>query len=484
MRCKNCDYRLWNLRSRQCPECGRAFLPSEYDLRPNAVRFCCPHCSTAYYGTSAQGHLEPRRFACVTCGNVVDMDEMVLQPAEGVEEDTTGIAPLAWFDRKKIGTFRAWMRTVGRSMIGPAALIERVPALDGTARAWGFLMLTLLLIPLLGMGPIMLFSVIAGGAPGVLPMLLGIAVMAAVAVAGFALFALLWSAISHGLLRITGQTPHPASRTINAILYSSGPVVLAATPCVGMYLIPVGVIWWTVCAILAVQAAQRAGGLRATLVVGTFPGVFAVAAGAGFIALFAWGLRPGGAFSMTGERATTQLVATSVTVYALANNGPPAHAATLLEDSSMTSTLLTVTGSATSDNTITVAGTSLTRLDAMLTSERRVKLDAAVKAMPSDVVAHRLGDFVFTYHGVTLSPPTPGIWIVVLAPDPPANPAPPLDKVWVADAAGTVSQFRTARLAQNLKSQNQLRKQAGLPPLPDPFTVMHDKPVGASDVPP
>ena len=32
MRCKTCDYPLWNLTTRVCPECGTPFLPSQFDI--------------------------------------------------------------------------------------------------------------------------------------------------------------------------------------------------------------------------------------------------------------------------------------------------------------------------------------------------------------------------------------------------------------------------------------------------------------------
>jgi hypothetical protein len=89
MRCQQCEYRLWNLTSRQCPECGTPFAPSEFDFAPNTVRFCCPHCDQDYYGTSASGHLVPDAFDCVRCHNFIRMDEMVMRPAEGVEEEDT-----------------------------------------------------------------------------------------------------------------------------------------------------------------------------------------------------------------------------------------------------------------------------------------------------------------------------------------------------------------------------------------------------------
>ena len=87
MRCKTCDYPLWQIRDRKCPECGSAFRPSDFEFTLNSVRFCCPHCEQAYYGTGANGHISPRTFACVSCAKVIDMDEMVLLPAEGVKDE-------------------------------------------------------------------------------------------------------------------------------------------------------------------------------------------------------------------------------------------------------------------------------------------------------------------------------------------------------------------------------------------------------------
>ena len=80
MQCKSCEYPLWNLKARQCPECGTPFTPSEFEFVINSVRYCCPHCNQAYYGTSEKGHLVPSEFDCVTCGRHLTMDEMVLLP--------------------------------------------------------------------------------------------------------------------------------------------------------------------------------------------------------------------------------------------------------------------------------------------------------------------------------------------------------------------------------------------------------------------
>ncbi len=86
MRCTSCDYALWNLKTRRCPECGRAFRPGDYEFVPNSVQFCCPHCNQAYYGTGPKGHLVPEEFDCVRCSRRIGMDEMALLPAEGVDE--------------------------------------------------------------------------------------------------------------------------------------------------------------------------------------------------------------------------------------------------------------------------------------------------------------------------------------------------------------------------------------------------------------
>ena len=108
MRCKICDYRLWNLRSRVCPECGTPFKPSEFEFFLNSVQFCCLHCNQTYYGTGAKGHLVPAEFECVKCARQIHMDEMVLLPTEGIEEEQTKAHTMPWMERKKRGAVRAW----------------------------------------------------------------------------------------------------------------------------------------------------------------------------------------------------------------------------------------------------------------------------------------------------------------------------------------------------------------------------------------
>jgi len=80
-----------------CAECGTPWKPSDFDLRVNAVRFCCPACGQAYYGTSFKGQLEPTEFACVTCGAACSMDgNMVMRPATGMEEQEVQWDAMPW----------------------------------------------------------------------------------------------------------------------------------------------------------------------------------------------------------------------------------------------------------------------------------------------------------------------------------------------------------------------------------------------------
>ena len=134
MRCKSCDYLLWNLKARQCPECGAAFRPSEYEFTANSVRFCCPHCDQSYFGTDDHGHLVPREFECVSCRQRVRLDDTVLRPAEGVEEAQTKPDRMPWLERERRGVLRAWFATIGAAMTRPQSLMRAIPDSTSTGR--------------------------------------------------------------------------------------------------------------------------------------------------------------------------------------------------------------------------------------------------------------------------------------------------------------------------------------------------------------
>ena len=160
MRCKACDYPLWNLRARQCPECGLPFRPDEFEFRPNSVCFCCPHCNQSYYGTDAHGHLEPPAFNCVTCGRHVVMNEMVLLPAEGLDEKHTKAAVNPWLERHREGWWRSWFRSIGQALASPGQLMKGTPVESSMKQAWWYFTATLVLVFAASFIPAVAFSMV------------------------------------------------------------------------------------------------------------------------------------------------------------------------------------------------------------------------------------------------------------------------------------------------------------------------------------
>ena len=145
MKCKTCQYPLWNIRARVCPECGSGFKPSDFDFVPSTVRFCCPSCSQPYYGTDDRGHLVPKSFDCVKCGHPVEMDETVLLPTEGVDEAKTQQDGLAW-ERPELGGWKRYWSTCGQALVLPHKLGAML-AQEGTpGRATRFFLWTQTLV--------------------------------------------------------------------------------------------------------------------------------------------------------------------------------------------------------------------------------------------------------------------------------------------------------------------------------------------------
>jgi hypothetical protein len=100
-------------------------------------------------------------------------------------------------------------------------------------------------------------------------------------------------------------------------------------------------------------------------------------------------------------------------------------------------------------------------------------------ALPAGVVAHRLGDYVFTYHGIDPKTDDAGLWLVIASPDPGANGMLLQGEVFAYQAQladGSVLTINAVDWPGALAGQNALRAQAGLAPIPDPQTVTHSAP--------
>ena len=472
MRCKGCDYPLWTIRARQCPECGLAFAPSEFDFAINAVEFHCPHCDQPYFGTGERGHLVPPEFDCVSCGTRVTMDEMVLRPGEGVAETQTTPAILPWLDRKKKRT-AAW-RVIGLAMTQPRRMMDITPVESSIGRAWWFYTLVMLIVSILnGFG--FIFIGMVGGGVGA-AVLFGLAAY----VCGLFGWPLLWGAVAHGLMRLFGAKPRfSIGRTYQALCYSSGVMLPAAIPCVGFYLVPVTTIWWMISAALAIGRAQRARAGRAALAVVLLPALLYV----GAVGTIAYGIffsfRAMGSFSF--GRIYAQQLYGALSTPAIASGGAwPAHGATLLADGSVPWYNLTLP-SGIDQTPQSLGGLAPWQWDgsAATTAQERADVASAMAAaLDPNWAAHRLGYVVFTYNGISPTvPQDPGLWVLFYWPDPADGSA------WITGATGvamradgTTEDFDPGAFAGALSAQNALRQQHALPPIPDPDTILEVTP--------
>ena len=496
MHCENCDYPLWNLKARQCPECGTPFLPSEFEFVINSVQFCCPHCEQVYYGTGAKGHLVPAQFDCVKCGRRLSMDEMLLRPAAGLEEEQTRVGHVPWLERAKRGRLKAWLATMGMALVRPGALMAALPVHSPSLQAWWFAILTSIVAYLGAILPLFLlmFALVpvsggGGGPPAGMMAAIFAGTLAAGLVGGVLftiLFVLITGAICHGILKLTGPTYGSLGRTYQAFCYSSGANITTAIPFCGRY---IGPVWWLVSAVLAVKEGQKVHGGRATAGVLISAAVTFIAS----IGIYLWFFASILFFGAGGARMSavgtpsmpeTALLTRQVLIYAEAHGGGrgPDHALQLVTAGGVGTGSLIAADFATTQESIPVGDGSL--LDFQLFGPNRQQEIAAqmAEALPDNVIAHRVGDFVFTYHGIDLSAAPGGLWIVVLSPDPDSNPA---------DAAGTMlvrgfDNGSTIPLPRGslpivLETQNELRATFGLPPLPDPATVTHAQPAVEPD---
>ncbi len=494
MNCTTCGYALWNLRTRQCPECGEQFVPSQFEFITNSVAFCCPHCDQHYYGTGENGHLVPSEFHCVTCGEIVNMDQMVMRPAEGVRETETRVDHVPWLADP--GWLKPLFKTIGMALALPHRLGRAMRPEQPLLKAWGFAAIVQFMTCLFMFGPFIVFMAFmgsfAGGPPsggiGVVTGFLGVA-------AGYwlALMILigLWGAFSHALLKITGETAQPISRTYECICYSSAAYLTAGVPCMGIQLGWLwGGCWWAISAAIMLKEAQRVSGWRAG-VAGIAPPVLVMAA---FIAVaISFIFAAVGAINTTMTMAPNTLASkpanaqTSVqqlggNLWAFAFRQPPQHVAELIEPGFASPVMFIVDTTATTLDDIPLPGDQslrLSDLENLSEEEQRAALREAAASLPSGVIAHRFGDFVFTYHGIDMSPSNMDaqLWLLIASPDPDTNAVESFNGVLVVGSAwGTPKSILEARFDEELAEQNRIRALHNLPPLPHPREVRHDKP--------
>ncbi len=484
MRCKTCDYRLWNLKARQCPECGTPFLVSDYEFIPNSIQFCCPDCGQAYYGTGYKGHLVPEAFVCVKCGRSVHMNDMVLLPTEGLEEEQTEPQRMPWLDRQQNGWWRSWLSTVRMALFSPAELMRCLPVGSSAGSAWWFLVATYALLA--GVGLCVLVGIVAisgtfggGGGPG--PVVGGLSlIMVALALVPSVLV-IVWAAVTHLVLRLTGGTRYGFGRTCAAVCYSGGTNVLLLVPFCGTYF---HWIWWLVSAAVMLREGQRVHGLRATLALLSLP-MLPIAGVVLLIVVhsgpFITVVRPVVplASQPAGTTSPSQTLGVGYSLYQYAMNHAgqgPRHVAELV-GTDLTPQSLVLPGSATAAATIPIGDLTLGDLGRSTPqADRAAALRDAITLLPKPLVAYRLGDFVFTYPGMDFHRCNRRLWTAIAWPDPRANPNWTPAEVTISRLDGSIMTYPARRWKTELAAQNILRAQNGLAPLPDPAAVLHAAP--------
>ena len=418
------------------------------------------------------------------------MDDSVLRPAAGVQEEQTRVNHAPWLERKERGFLRAFFSTIGMSLVNQGKLIRGLPATPAIGSAWWFAIIVtvavfgLVIIPFTALVAFPIL-VSGGGAGG---MSRGISTFSwfALSMIGISLGLLLvWALVTHGLLAITGPKKGGLGRTMEAFGYSAGANVLTALPCVGIYF---GWIWWVISATLLVKEAQGVSGGRAALVTLPFP----LACVGGVVMLFVWAIASmpvvtttPGTFGVTttppGQNAANPQVyeASAVTEALLAfrfqSGALPSHALELVADQDLVASDFVSMDSNTGTADIPVGRSTLAMFERLPVIERQKAVAAATASLPNGVVAHRLGDFVFTYHGLP-DEAAGDLWVVVMAVDPATNPQGPMQDIVVGQNDGTMLEIHGEQVTTMLSIQNQRRAEVGLPPLPDPRTITHQKP--------
>jgi len=478
VRCRQCEYPLWNLPTRACPECGLPFRPSEYEFVPGTVEFCCPHCGQGYFGTSAEGHLRPESFECVACHAWMTMDEAMLRPAPGVDESQTLPIKNPWLSRQRLGFFRAFFSTLGKTLTAPGNLLRVTPpgTAYGAGRGFFFLILAWLLgTTVVGMAAVSLAAGFSGMAMSFA--FCGLWANPLVIIAWF-IAVLLWGVAAHLILLMTGGAKHGISRTYEALCYGAGPMVMLVMPCIG----PFACIWSIVSSTIAFKAAQKVGGGRASLCVVTPPLVVMVLLFVGWMAFVMWVMStmpaPGGmgsgavAYTTTPDQQARTLTGELLGLAERNNGAGPTHGLELLDRASVVpqdfATIWPVD--------IPYFGPTLARFHTMMPQERAETLASAARMINERTVAHRVGDVVLTYHGIAdLRAANPGLWIVVICEDP-SETMRSIDPIWVGRADGSIIAVPQSGFAAALDAQNLLRAENGLPPLPDPREIDPSQP--------
>jgi len=177
----------------------------------------------------------------------------------------------------------------------------------------------------------------------------------------------------------------------------------------------------------------------------------------------------------------TRYMSSVVLAYVEGHDGQaPDHTAQVLLEGPVTAVVFLLRDSLTMLGSVPLADMMLAQFDGLSSEQQAQVVQTAVERLGEGTIAHRLGDYVFTYHGIDFADADPDLWILVWSPDPGQNAAPSLEEVIpIGLADGEVKHVSLSGFVEELSEQNRLRVSYGLPPLVSPFTVTHKNPMVA-----
>jgi len=249
MRCKNCDHSLWNQPvppegvGRVCSECGTPYTAADFDYGRGKVRFCCPGCTTGYYGTSERGHLEPAEFDCIGCGAHLNMERCIIR-AHNMERENEAMQQrdLPWLEEGSLGWIRRWWRTTNLSLSNTARVVPLLTRPPKPLLAAVFATVNAFLSSVIGGGIYALFPFIfsRSGLATVDAYALGLAILGIVASSlAITIFCAIPAVCCCWITR-KGE-PLGFARGFELTAYSTGALLFAIIPCCGFIIAPV--VW-------------------------------------------------------------------------------------------------------------------------------------------------------------------------------------------------------------------------------------------------
>ncbi len=467
MHCHNCQYPLWNLSSRTCPECGASFTLQDFLFLRDSARIHCQHCPHTYTAPAESGSLlralpsppwapakegPPLPPLCPQCNGLHDLDTLVVTPADpdAIAVPAAGINPWIW---RELPLIKRWYRTLALAFTRLEFVTDGTPARGANLASFIFALVT----TTLAIGAAAVPFVVILGVKSLRAAAIFIAVVPLIAI-GFTLLAAVWSFCAHAILSATGSLRGDRWLTFRSMCYGASGLVFAAIPCFGAI---VAAIAWPIHAAAMVRRSQRVSWARALLAL--MPFMVLVVAITTYIDDEHVYHRWAATFAPLPPPPppVIEQLADALRIYYADNNTYPDHPARLLW-----------TGDAWPEHFAPDANRMVHVGNLTATEAFAADLDMLEHNLQIELSAGRanIGDTLFCTRGLEPHADRTDLWLLITTPElnGPRGTAPITIRLAGSTVVLAPDQFETAR-----EAQNQLRQSLGLPPIPDPFAPLN-----------